>query len=128
MNYSQIIKAVPALGELKKLRLPYATARDIHKMYKTLEAEYQFFAQEEAKLIRELAAKDEKGNPKVSSDGRITFADMGARNEYGKRLAELGATDAQIEIPFITISAEEIGEQLIAPETIEALEGFITFE
>lgn len=128
MNYSQIIKAVPAIGELKRLRLPYATARDIHKMYKTLEAEYQFFAQEEAKLIRELAAKDEKGNPKVSSDGRITFADMEARNEYGKRLAELGATDAQIEIPFITISAEAIGEQLIAPETIGVLEDFITFE
>lgn len=128
MNYSQIIKAVPAIGELKRLRLPYATARDIHKMYKTLEAEYQFFAQEEAKLIRELAAKDEKGNPKVSSDGRITFADIATRDEYHKRLAELGETDAQIEIPFITISAEEIGEQLIAPETIGALEGFITFE
>ena len=125
MNYSQIIKAAPALGELKKLRLPYTTARDIHKMYKTLEAEYQFFAQE---LIRELAAKDEKGNPKVSSDGRITFADIATRDEYHKRLAELGETDAQIEIPFITISAEEIGEQLIAPETIGALEGFITFE
>ena len=97
-------------------------------MYKTLEAEYQFFAQEEAKLIRELAANDEKGNPKVSSDGRITFADIATRDKYHKRLAELGETDAQIEIPFITISAEEIGEQLIAPETIGALEGFITFE
>ena len=128
MNYSQIIKAAPALGELKKLRLPYTTARDIHKMYKTLEAEYQFFAQEEAKLIKELAAKDGKGNPKVSGDGRITFADIATRDEYHKRLAELGETDAQIEIPFITISAEEIGEQLIAPETIGALEGFITFE
>lgn len=128
MNYSQIIKAAPAIGELKKLRLPYATARDVHKLHKLLESEYQFFAQEEAKLIKELAAKDGKGNPKVSGDGRITFADMEARNEYGKRLAELGATDAQIEIPFITISAEEIGEQLIAPETIGALEDFITFE
>ena len=128
MNYSKIIKAMPALAELKKMRLPYDTARDVHKMYKTLEAEYQFFAQEEAKLIRELAAKDEKGNPKVSDDGRITFADMEARNEYGKRLAELGATDAQIALPFIAISSEEIGEQLIAPDTIGALEGFITFE
>jgi len=128
MNYSQIIKATPALAELKRLRLPYAAARDIHKMYKTLEAEYQFFAQEEAKLIKEYAAKDEKGNPQITESGRITFESVSAKAAYSEKLAELGTTDANIEIPFITLSAEAIGEQLIAPETIDALEGFITFE
>ena len=128
MNYSQIIKATPALAELRKLRLPYAAARDIHKMYKTLEAEYQFFAQEEAKLIKVHAAKDDKGAPKVSENGRITFENLKAKAAYSEKLAELGATDAKIELPFITLSAEAIGEQLIAPETIDALEGFIAFE
>lgn len=128
MNYSQIVKATPALGELKKLRLPYSTARDVHKMHKTIEAEYKFFAEEEAKLINEYAEKDENGKPKVTPDGRVTFETLKNRNAYAEKLAELGKTDVKIEIPFISISAAEIGEQLIAPETIEALEEFIEFE
>lgn len=128
MNYSKIIKAMPALAELKKLRLPYDTARDVHKMHKTLEAEYQFFAQEEEKLIKEYAEKDKSGKPKISESGRITFSNIKAKIAYSERLAELGNTDAKIEIPFISLSGSDIGGQLIAPETIEALEDFITFE
>ena len=119
---------MPALAELKKMRLPYDTARDVHKMYKTLEAEYQFFAQEEEKLIAEYAEKDKNGKPKITDNGRVTFADIKTKIAYSERLAELGATDAKVEIPFISLSGSDIGEQRIAPETIEALEDFITFE
>lgn len=128
MNYSKIVKAMPALVELKKMRLPYDIARDVYKMYKMLEVEYQFFAQEESKLVREYAEKDENGNPKVSANGTITFPNIKTKIEYSERLAELGATDSKAEVSFISISGPDIGGQLITPETIGALEGFVIFE
>ena len=128
MNYSQIIKAIPALVELKKMRLPYSIARDIHKMHKTFEAEFQFFAQEEAKLVNEYATKDENGNPRITNEGRVSFENMEIKNKYSARIAELGATDAKIEIPTIKLTSADIGNELISAKTIEALEGVITFE
>lgn len=128
MNYSQIIKAIPALGELKKIRLPYTTARDIHRLDKALESEFQFFAQEEAKLISDYAAKDGNGKPAVTGEGRITFENAEAKAKYQERIAELGALDAKIDIPTISLSSKDIGNELISAKTIEALEGIITFE
>ena len=128
MNYSQIIKAIPALVELKKMRLPYSIARDIHKMHKTFEAEFQFFAQEEAKLVNEYATKDENGNPRITNEGRVSFENIETKNRYSARIAELGAMDAEIEIPAIKLTSADIGNELISAKTIEALEGVITFE
>ena len=127
MNYSQIIKAMPALGEVEKLRLPYPIARDIHRILQTFAAEYQFFAQEEAKLINELGAKDENGNPQIA-DGRITFESVEAKNKYNERITELGETDANVEIPCVTLTAAELGDERISANTIEALDGIINFE
>ena len=127
MNYSQIVKAFPALAELKKLRLPYAKARDIHKAHKALESEFQFFAAEEAKLINEFAAKGENGTPQIA-DGRITFANAETKSKYIARITELETTEADVEIPCVTLTGAEIGDELISAKTIEALECIITFE
>lgn len=126
MNYSRIVKATPALAEMENLRLPYPVARDIHKIRQALAPEYQFFAKEEAKLIKELAAKDENGNPQIA-DGRITFESVEDKDKYNKRIAELGETDAGVEIPCITLTSAEIGDERISAKTIEALEGIINF-
>ena len=128
MNYAKIVKAMPALVELKKMRLPYDTARDVYKMYKVVETEYQFFAQEEGKLVMEYAAKDENGNPKIAANGTITFPNIKTKIAYSERLAELGATDSKAEISCISVSGSDMGGQLITPETICDLEGFVIFE
>lgn len=128
MKYEKIIKAAPALGELKRLRLPYATARDIYTAHKTLEAEFSFYLEEERKLVSEFAVKDENGNPKITSGGFVSFSNIAERNKYNERRAELCDMDANIELPTIKLTVEEMGNQLISPETMEALEGIVIFE
>ena len=128
MNYSQIIKATPALTDLKQLRLPYSVARDIYIAHKKLDTEFLFFVQEEKKLVDALAAKDADGNPIISPSGRVSFPDVEAKNKYEKLRAELGAQEIEIELPTITLSCDDFGEQLISPETIEALENIISFK
>lgn len=128
MTYASIVKAFPAIGELRKMMLPYQKSKKINNLRKEIEAEHQFFGQEEMKLVREYAEKDESGNPKVLDGGRITFGSAERMNEYARKIAELKATESDVEFSAVTLTEKDMGECAIAPETIEALEGFVIFE
>lgn len=128
MKYSQIIRATPALESIRKLRVPYAKAREIHRTYKTLEKEFVFFAEEENKLVKKYAIKDEKNEPIITGNGVISFSDVKTKEEYTAEIVKLNQFDVDVKITPISLTADEIGDQLISPETIDKLEGIIKFE
>ena len=128
MNYMNIANSVPALREITQLRLPYAKARDIYKTCKLFEEEYNFFLQEEKKLVYEYAAQTKDGNPNVSASGVITFKSPEAKQEYVKKFAELGLQECDVKINPVKLTAEEFGDQMITPEMMARLDGIIIFE
>ena len=128
MNYMNIANSVPALREITQLRLPYAKARDIYKACKLFEEEYNFFLQEEKKLVEEYAARTKDGNLAVAANGAITFKSQEAKQEYVKKFTELGLQECDINIKPIKLNAEEFGNQMISPETMARLAGIIDFE
>ena len=128
MNYMKIANSMSALKEITQLRLPYVKARDVYRIYKAFEEEYNFFAQEEIKLVSEFAEKDANGNPCVTSNGVIKFKDATTKMEYVAKFSELGLQESDMKFKPVILYAEEIGEQIISPETINRLEGIISFE
>lgn len=127
MKYAQILKAVSALGEIQKLRLPYVKARQLYQTAKAVKNEFEFFSAEEMKLVQEYAAKDDTGTSIVSETGTITFSDINAKRKYAERINELTNMETGQFDPVI-ITADEIGEQTITPETIDKLDGIVIFE
>lgn len=117
-----------ALQEMMQMRLPYAKAKVMYKIYKNFEDEYKFFVQEEIKLVNEFAAKDEQGKPIVYKDGTVKFDNIESKNKYEAKLSELGALKSDIQIKPIVLTEVDIGEQIISPEIMGKLEGIISFE
>ena len=128
MNYLKIVKSMSALQEMMQMRLPYAKAKVMYKIYKNFEDEYKFFVQEEIKLVNEFAAKDEQGKPIVYKDGTVKFDNIESKNKYEAKLSELGALKSDIQIKPIVLTEADIGEQIISPEIMGKLEGIISFE
>lgn len=128
MNYLKIVKSMSALQEMMQMRLPYAKAKVMYKIYKNFEDEYKFFVQEEIKLVNEFAAKDEQGKPIVYKDGTVKFDNIESKNKYEAKLSELGALKSDIQIKPIVLTEVDIGEQIISPEIMSKLEGIISFE
>ena len=128
MNYLKIVKSMSALQEMMQMRLPYAKAKVMYKIYKIFEDEYKFFVQEEIKLVNEFAAKDEQGKPIVYKDGTVKFDNLESKNKYEAKLSELGALKSDIQIKPIVLTEVDIGEQIISPEIMGKLEGIISFE
>lgn len=128
MNYLKIVKSMSALQEMMQMRLPYAKAKVMYKIYKNFEDEYKFFVQEEIKLVNEFAAKDEQGKPIVYKDGTVKFDNIESKNKYEAKLSELGALKSDIQIKPIVLTETDIGEQIISPEIMGKLEGIISFE
>lgn len=128
MNYLKIVKSMSALQEIIQMRLPYAKAKGVYKIYKNFEDEYKFFVQEEIKLVNEFAAKDEQGKPIVYKDGTVKFDNIESKNKYEAKLSELGDLKSDIQIKPIVLTETDIGEQIISPEIMGKLEGIISFE
>ena len=128
MNYLKIVKSMSALQEMIHMRLPYAKAKVMYKIYKNFEDEYKFFVQEEIKLVNEFAAKDEQGKPIVYKDGTVKFDNIESKNKYEAKLSELGDLKSDIQIKPIVLTETDIGEQIISPEIMGKLEGIISFE
>ena len=128
MNYMKIVNSMSALQGMPQMRLPYAKARDIYKMYKKFEEEYNFFIQEEIKLVNEFGEKDEQGKPIVYKNGTVKFSDIESKNQYEAKLTEVGAQESDIQVKPIVLKEADIGEQVISPETMGKLEGIISFE
>lgn len=127
MNYSQVIKAYPAISEIKRLRLPYDKARAVYEVAKSLESDYAFFTEEERKCIEKYAERDKSGKIKTTADGRIVFENIHAQTAYTSEISKLLETNAETAENQITLRSADISEPISA-ETIAALDSVISFE
>lgn len=127
MTYLAIVKAIPALDELKKMSFPVAKAKDIFQLRKKLESERVFFAEEERKLIEQFAARNEDGEPIIEGT-KISFDNEADCTEYCRRMSDLSNTDSELPIDTVILSVKDFGHQKISPELLENLEGFVELE
>lgn len=134
MKLLKIVNAHMALGVLSAVQLPAATAYAVYKLKRGLEADVQFFKNEEIKIANKYGAKTKNGTLDIRG-GRLmmmgeTEAERKANlaaytDERGKLCAlEPCETAERRAIPVIKIPADV----KLAPEIFEALEGFAVLE
>jgi hypothetical protein len=127
MTYDKLIKAIPALTEIKKLRLPYQKARDIYRLSGQFDDSFGFFVQEQTKIAEDLAIRDKDGKFIFKEEGVIQFKDLSDKLEYDRRIDGLKNTETGFSPSPVELSESEIGEQHISPEVISRLENIVIF-
>ena len=118
----KVINAAAVITRLNVVRMKNtATARKLFSLKKLIQPEFEFYAEEEKKLIDELGGT-------VTEDGAILFADQ---EEGLRKLAEgrkeLQATECDIPIDAPIIFRDNEGIQ-VSGEELEILEGLAEFK
>lgn len=118
----KVINAAAVITRLNVVRMKNtATARKLFSLKKLIQPEFEFYAEEEKKLIDELGGT-------VTEDGAILFADQ---EEGLRKLAEgrkeLQATECDIPIDTPIIFRDNEGIQ-VSGEELEILEGLAEFK
>lgn len=124
MTYAQIITAHTALQEYGKNRLPFAVARQVFGITKAVKNEYEFYCEEEKKLVQAYASLREDGGY-VNAEGLLRFETPEAAAEFLNARAALQAMEC--DITPITIPASVMDKIEISPKMIEQLDGVIEF-
>lgn len=128
MKNKDLIKAIKALTVIMPLRLPYEKAKAIFNLFREIEPEYQFIAQEERKLVGMYASKNLDGSPKTTRDGSIIFDKESKKMDYIAEQSALMAMESEKTYEVIHLSRTDIGEQTIAVETMLDLDGLVIFD
>ena len=122
----KLIKAVDAylaLGILAKEQLPFGDSLKISAQRKQLKPLYDFFAEEEQKIVCEVSKKDNNGKAIRHSDGHFEFENEASKQTYHSKMSELSTFEIG-EVDIIKISPPE----KISADIIEALEDIVIFE
>lgn len=120
----QCVNAYASALAMSQREVDYKLAYALVMLKRELKPQADFFVSEEAKLVEEYAAKDEKGRVVFNERGNFTFADPAKAKEYAARREALGMVEAQERFTVRTASAPKT----ISAAQLEALEGFIRFE
>ncbi|MBQ8249063.1 MAG: hypothetical protein IJY93_04175 [Clostridia bacterium] len=131
MNLLQYVAAYTSLMILMKKEFPYTQAYELVKLKRRLSPKVEYYAAEEAALVKRFAKCDERGEPIINGtrfDCKGDTPEEVAVNtrEFECLRRELGSVvdDAEIERVKVTLS----DDIMVSPEVIEALEAFIDFE
>ena len=118
----KVINAAAVITRLNVVRMKNtATARKLFSLKKLLQPEFEFYAEEEKKLIDELGGT-------VTEDGAILFADQAeGLRKLAEGRKELQATECDIPIDTPIIFRDNEGIQVSGDE-LEILEGLAEFK
>lgn len=123
MKLINAVRAYLAAEEMGRQTWPYDLALAIVKVKRETEAEKEFFIEKERELVMKYADLDERGNVRLTPEGRFLFRDPGCAGEYERERRSLEDTETAGRPTPLRARAPE----RIRPEHIEALEGFIRF-
>lgn len=123
MKLINAVRAYLAAEEMSRQSWPYDMALAIVKVKRTTEAEKNFFLEKERELVMKYAALDERGNIRLTPEGRFLFRNPGMAGEYERERRALEDTETGDRPVPVRVRAPE----QIKPEHIEALEGFVRF-
>ena len=115
MKLIEAVNAYLAAEEMSREKWPYAVALALVKVKRRVKDEVDFFVAKERELVETYAAKDERGNIRLTSAGTFVFKDPAQGPAYEAARKELCR-------PIRVAAPAEI-----KPAYIEALEGFVEF-
>lgn len=120
MDYKTASEAYLSITRLNSVRFGIKDAFSVYKLRKKLEDVYNFFVEEQRKII-------EKYNGEILEDGRIQFDSNETAEKARNDIESLNNSSIDVDIEPITINISEIQDGTMTPRDIEMLDGFIIF-
>ena len=130
MKLKTIFATKPALARLTEKRFSdYNKLREIVRLRKAVEAEFDFYVEQEKKAVEAYAEKKKDGTPVFLEDGRIKLKDPKAKDAFEAEIIRLQETEID-GIISITLSERDFltPDDLPTASDMLALEGIIEFE
>ena len=130
MKLKTIIATKPALARLTEKRFSdYKKLREIVRLRKAVEAEFDFYVEQEKKAVEAYAEKKKDGTPVFLEDGRIKLKDPKSKDAFEAEIIRLQETEIDGITP-ITLSERDFltPDDLPTASDMLALEGIIEFE
>jgi len=130
MTLKTIIETKPALERLTEKRFSdYKKLREIVKLRKKVETEFDFYVEQEKKAVEAYAEKKKDGTPVFLEDGRIKLKDTEAKAAFEEELRRLQETEVD-DLKPITLTESDFlsANDLPTPIDMLVLEGVIIFE
>ena len=130
MKLKTIIATKPALARLTEKRFSdYKKLREIVKLRKSVESEFDFYVEQEKKAVEAYAEKKKDGTPVFLEDGRIKLKDPKSKDAFEAEIIRLQETEIDGITP-ITLSERDFltPDDLPTASDMLALEGIIEFE
>lgn len=117
MKLIEAVNAYLAAEEMSREKWPYPVALALVKVKRRVKDEVDFFLARERELVEEYAARDERGNIRLTSAGTFVFKDPAKGPAYEAARKELCETEIEIDHKPICVAAPAE----IKPAYIEAL-------
>ena len=130
MKLKTIVATKPALARLTEKRFSdYKKLREIVKLRKSVESEFDFYVEQEKKAVEAYAEKKKDGTPVFLEDGRIKLKDPKSKDAFEAEIIRLQETEIDGITP-ITLSEKDFltPDDLPTASDMLALEGIIEFE
>ena len=130
MKLNDILAAREPLKRLSEKRFAsYKKMRELVRLRKAVEQEFEFYSVEEKKAVANYAEQDKNGAPVFLDDGRLRLRDYASKQAFEKEIAALRETEVD-GIARIALSESDFrtSEDLPTPDEMLALEAFIDFE
>ena len=130
MKLKTIVATKPALARLTEKRFSdYKKLREIVKLRKSVETEFDFYVEQEKKAVEAYAEKKKDGTPVFLEDGRIKLKDPKSKDAFEAEIIRLQETEIDGITP-ITLSERDFltPDDLPTASDMLALEGIIEFE
>ena len=122
INLGELREIVEGLNEVLNKELPIKPAYWLGKLAKKIQKEFAELEENRMKLVQKYARKGENGQPLVENN-KFLFADQGSFDLQYKELIE---TD--IEIDFIPIALDKLGDVKLSPIAMIGLEKFLAVD
>lgn len=129
MKLKTVINSKSALERLTEKRFSdYKKLRELVKLRKSVEAEFDFYVEQEKKAVDTYAEKGKDGTPVFLEDGRIKLRDTAAKADFEAELLRLQDTDIE-DIKPITLKEGDFltPGDLPTPNDMLLLESIIHF-
>ena len=129
MKLKFIVESKDAIVRLTEKRFSdYKKLREIVKLRKAVEAEFEFYCDQEKKAVETYGEMSDKGTPAFLPDGRLKLKNAEAKEAFEKEIAKLLDTEVD-DFTIITLKESDFlsAEDLPTPKDMLVLEPIISF-
>ena len=129
MRIIDLLNAKDAIQSIAEKRFTsFKKVRELVELKKAVDAEIEFYAGEEKKIVEAYAKKDDKGSPIILEGGRIQLDSIEKKNAFEKEVSELRGLEVDKIKPIALRTGDfRNGEDIPTPAEVLALEGIVDF-